>query len=120
MGESKSLELVKRYLGEEVELEIDRPLGSKHPEYGFRYEANYGFVPNTKAPDGEEIDGYFLGTSGPVKKAKGKCVAIVHRSNNDDDKLIVVSPESENITDEEILKAVRFQEEWFEHEIIRE
>jgi inorganic pyrophosphatase len=50
---SKSLLMAKEYLGKEVQLSIDRPLGTKHPKHGFVYEVNYGFVPNTKAPDGE-------------------------------------------------------------------
>jgi inorganic pyrophosphatase len=49
-------------------------------------------VPDTKAPDGEEIDAYFLGIDKPVKKAQGKCIAIIHRLNDDDDKLVVVPP----------------------------
>ena len=43
-----------RYIGEIVTLEIDRPLGSVHPQYDdLRYDVNYGFVPDTVAPDGE-------------------------------------------------------------------
>ena len=120
MKETKSLQFAKEYLGKEIGLEIDRPLGSKHPKHGFIYEVNYGFVPNTKAPDGEEIDAYYLGVDKPVKVAKGKCIAIVHRLNDDDDKLVVVSPEAEKITDKEISKAIRFQEQWFKHVILRE
>jgi len=120
MKETKSLQLAREYLGKEVALEIDRPLGSKHPKHNFTYEANYGFVPKTKAPDGEEIDAYFIGVNKPVRAAKGKCIAIVHRPKDDDDKLVVVSPEAEGIGNKEILRAVHFQERWFEHEILRE
>jgi len=119
MKKSKSFSITKKYLGEEVELVIDRPLGSKHPRYGFTYESNYGFVPNTQAPDGEEIDAYFLGVNKSLNRAEGKCIAIIHRLKDDDDKLVVVSPRAERITDEEIEKAVNFQEQWFEHKIVR-
>jgi len=118
--DSKSLGLARKYLGKEVEIEIDRPLGSRHPKHGFIYEVNYGFIPKTKSPDGEEIDAYYLGVNEPVNKARGKCVAIVHRLKDDDDKLVIVPQETESITDEEILEAVHFQEQWFEHEILRE
>ena len=29
------------YLGQKVNVIIDRPLGSKHPKHGFLYEVNY-------------------------------------------------------------------------------
>ena len=115
-----SLELAKSFLGKEIVVKIDRPLGSKHPKHDFVYQVNYGFIPNVKAPDGEELDAYYLGTDKPVNEATGKCVAIIHRLNDDDSKLVVISPDKENISDEEIEKSVKFQEQWFEHQIIRE
>ena len=108
----------KDYLGKEVEVVIDRPLGSKHPKHGFIYEVNYGYVPGTKSPDGEELDVYYLGIDKPIKKAKGVCVAIIHRTNDNDDKLIV-APKGSKLSDEEIQKLTKFQEKWFKHIIIR-
>lgn len=105
-------------MGKEVELVIDRPLGTKHPKHGFVYEVNYGYLPNTKAPDNDDLDAYFLGADKSVKKAKGVCKAIVHRLSDDDDKLVVM-PMMIDLTDAEIKKAVHFQEQWFEHEILR-
>jgi len=109
-----------KYLGATVNIKIDRPIGSKHPKYGFVYEVNYGFVPNTQAPDGEEIDAYVLGVDKPLKESTGKCIAIIHRTNDDDDKLVVVPKNLIGMSDKEILKAVDFQEKWFKHIIIRE
>jgi inorganic pyrophosphatase len=106
------------YLGQKVNVIIDRPLGSKHPKHGFIYEVNYGYIPNTKSPDSEELDAYYLGINGSLKKAKGICIAIIHRTNDNDDKLVVV-PEGVIVSDEEIEKLVEFQEKWFKHEIIR-
>ncbi|MFI6363303.1 inorganic diphosphatase [Nocardia sp. NPDC050630] len=63
------------------------------PSCGFRYIVNYGFVPGTLAPDGEELDAYFLGPTEPITAAAGACIAIIHRLYDDDDKLIVVPPE---------------------------
>lgn len=115
---SKTFKMCKSYLGKEVEIIIDRPLGSKHPKHSFLYKANYGYVPKTKAPDGGELDAYYLGVKKPLKKAKGECIAIIHRLNDDDDKLVIV-PQKKKLDDGEIKKAVHFQEQWFEYEIIR-
>ena len=60
----------KDFLGKDVEVIMDRPLGSRHPKHGFVYEANYGYIPNTKSPDSEELDAYYLGVSKPLKKTK--------------------------------------------------
>ncbi|AKB29448.1 Inorganic pyrophosphatase [Methanosarcina siciliae T4/M] len=100
----------KEYLNKIVHIEMDRPLGSFHPRYGFRYEINYGFVPNTVSGDGEEIDAYVMGVNEPLEEFDGKCVAIICRSEEDDDKLVVIPEELGDISDEEIIKATYFQE----------
>ncbi len=108
-----------KFIGKEVEIQIDRPLHSKHPKHNFIYEVNYGFVPNTKAPDGEEIDAYLLNVHESMKTYKGKCIAVIHRINDADDKLIVIPMSTNDISDEEILKYTHFQEQFFTSEIIR-
>lgn len=118
MESDLSYNLAKGFLGQEVEVIIDRPLGSKHPKYDLIYEANYGFIPNTMAPDGEELDAYYLGIDRPIAKAKGICIAIIHRLDNDDDKLVVVPSEME-LNDQEIKSLTDFQEKYFQSEIIR-
>ena len=107
---------LEEYLNKTVNVKIDRPLGSKHPQYGFIYPVNYGFIPNTISGDGEELDCYILGVSEPLKEFTGKCIAIVHRINDDDDKLIVV-PENMSFDIEEIEEQIQFQEQFFENEI---
>lgn len=37
----------KNYLSQILTATIDRPLGSKHPKWGFVYEVNYGYIPDT-------------------------------------------------------------------------
>lgn len=44
------------YLGQKVNVIIDRPLWSKHPKHGFVYEVNYGYIPNTISPDGKLLN----------------------------------------------------------------
>lgn len=107
------------FLGKTVAVKIDRPIGSKHPKHDFVYEVNYGFVPDTKAPDGEEIDAYLLSVDEPVEKFTGKCIAIIHRKDDNDDKLVIVPESVKDIKDDEILKAVNFQEKWFKSIVIR-
>lgn len=116
---SESFEIAKKFLGKEVEVTIDRPIGSKHPKHGNIYEVNYGYIEGVKAPDGEDIDAYFLGEKEPIQKKKGICVAIIHRKDDDDDKLVVI-PVGATISDEEIAQSVAFQERWFDTEIIRD
>lgn len=108
----------KEYLGKILNIEIDREFGSKHPKHGFIYPVNYGYIPNTISGDGEELDCYLLGVFEPVKTFKGKCIAIVHRTNDDDDKLIIV-PENKEYSNDAINALVEFQEQYFEHIIIR-
>ena len=117
--ESKSLTLAKALLGKKVLVVMDRPLGSKHPKHGFVYEANYGYIGGIKAPDGEELDAYYLGVDKPLDKAKGIVIAIIHRLKDDDDKLVVVPEDKTDLTDKEIEKSVHFQKQWFKSEIIR-
>jgi inorganic pyrophosphatase len=108
-----------QFLGHIVEVKMDRPMNSKHPRYDFVYDVNYGFIPDTKAPDGEELDAYVLGIDKPLKNFRGKCIAIIHRLDDDDDKLVVVPDNFEDITDEEIINLVFFQEQWFKSVIVR-
>lgn len=106
------------FLGKEVKVEIDRQLGTKHPKWDFIYESNYGFIPGTKAPDGEEIDAYLLGVDKSVAKGSGRVVAILHRTNDNDDKLIV-SVDGKDIDDKIIRAKTDFQEKFFKSVIIR-
>ncbi|MBR6689899.1 MAG: inorganic diphosphatase [Bacilli bacterium] len=115
----KEITNAKDFLGKEVEVIMDRKLGTLHPKHGFIYMLNYGYIPNTISPDGEELDAYVLGCYEPVDSFKGKVIAYIHRINDDDDKL-VVAPINKNYTDEQIIALTEFQERFFESQIIRE
>ena len=106
------------FLGKKVKVIMDRPMGSKHPKWNFIYPINYGYVPNTISGDGEELDAYIVGIFEPVKEYEGKCIAAIHRLD-DDDKL-VIAPEEKIYTKQQIEALVEFQERFFEHEIIEE
>lgn len=108
---------LNEYLERIVEVKIDRPIGSKHEKYELIYPVNYGFIENTISGDDEEIDCYILGVFEPIKSFRGKCIAIVNRLNDYEDKLIIV-PENRNFTSKEIEALIEFQERFFEHKII--
>lgn len=108
----------RKYLNKIVNVKIDRPLGSKHPKYNFIYPINYGYVPNTISGDGEELDCYILGVSEALENFEGRCIAIVHRTNDNDDKLIIV-PDGKKYSDNEIECLIEFQEKFFEHILIK-
>ena len=100
------------YIGKTVTVTMDRPLGTRHPRHGFEYLANYGYIPGTQSGDGEELDAYVLGVAGPLATFTGACIAVIHRLDDDDDKLVVV-PHGVTLTDDEICAATHFQEQFF-------
>ena len=106
------------YLDKTIQIKIDRPFGSKHPKHGFIYPVNYGYVPNTVSGDGEELDAYLLGVFEPVEEYEGKCIAIIHRTNDNDDKLVVV-PTGKDYSDDAINALTEFQEQYFDHIVLR-
>lgn len=109
---------IKEFLNKEVNVCIDRKIGSRHPKWNFIYPLNYGYVPNTLNTDGEEIDCYVLGVFEPIDKFHGKCIAIIHRLNDDDDKLIIV-PNEKKYSNDAIIALTEFQEQYFNIEIVR-
>lgn len=109
---------MEEYLGKILNVKIDRPFGTKHPKHGFIYPLNYGYIPNTISGDHEELDAYILGVFEPLEEYNGECIAILHRTNDDDDKLIIV-PKGKNYSNDAINALTEFQERFFEHIIIR-
>lgn len=107
----------EEYLGKTVNVKIDRPLGSKHPKHSFIYLTNYGYIPNTISGDGEELDAYVLGEFEPLETFTGKVIAVIRRTNDNDDKLIVVK--DKEYSDEQIRALTEFQERFFDSIIIR-
>ena len=71
------------------------------------------------APDGEDLDAYILGVSEPLERFEGTCIAVIHRLDDADDKLVVVPPGVE-MSDEQIRDLTNFQEQFFSSTIFRE
>ena len=117
MSEKDYKSLALSYLGKEVEIKIDRPLGSAHPKHkNIVYPINYGYIEGVFGGDGEELDVYLLGVDIPVTEYKATVIAVIHRLNDNEDKL-VAAPRGMTFTKEQILKSVYFQEQYFESEI---
>lgn len=106
------------FIGKIVDIEIDRPMGSRHPEHDLIYPVNYGLVPGVLGLDGEELDAYLLGVDRPVKHFTGRCIAVIRRSDDADDKLVVV-PDGEHFSNEQIRGLTEFQERYFKSSISR-
>ena len=107
-------------IGEIVTVTVDRPLGSAHPDYPeMIYPLNYGYIEGIMAPDGEEQDAYILGIQEPVQQFTGRIIAIVRRADDVEEKW-VVCPGNQTYTKQEIAELIRFQEQYFQSEIITE
>ena len=105
---------VRSYLGQWIQVEIDRPVGYVHckGEKTLTYPINYGYLPGILGGDGEELDVYVLGTDQPLERAEGRVVGIVHRADDVEDKL-VLSMDGTLYQAEEMERAVAFQEQYY-------
>ena len=107
--------MVWSYLGKNVEIGIDRPIGYAHKK-DIVYPINYGYIPGVLGGDQEELDVYLLGVDEPVTSYRARIIAIVHRENDVEDKLVAL-PEHMALTQAEITEAVHFQEKYYDSHI---
>ena len=103
------------FLGERVSVTVNRPIGTQYS--GIVYSKNYGYIDGVLGKDGDYLDAYLLGVNKPLASFEGKCVAIIKRTNDLDDKLIVVPPETLMDADT-INNETHFVEQFFESELI--
>lgn len=68
--------------------------------------------------DGEAQDAYIIGVDEPLREFDGIVIAIIHRLNDAEDKW-VVAPRNYKASDDEIIDKTKFQEQYFETELIR-
>lgn len=110
--------MLEAYLLKQVHVQIDRPLGSHHPEHpALIYPVNYGFLPGTVSGDGEEIDAYVLGEFAPLTEFDGVVIAVIRRKNDTEEKL-VMADRAERYDRQQIAALVEFQERFFESEVV--
>lgn len=104
-------------LGATVTVTVERPMGSCHPEHPtLFYPINYGYIEGLMGGDGEALDAYILGVDTPLTRFRGRVIAVIHRRDDVEDKL-VVAPEGASYTREEIIAATHFQEQYFKIEV---
>jgi len=59
-----------------------------------------------------------LGVFEPLEHFEGRCIAVIHRLDDDDDKLVLV-PDGGQYTDDQVLALTEFQEHFFKVVVIR-
>lgn len=107
--------MVWSYLGKRIDAEVDRPIGYLHRKGGKQllYPVNYGFIPGVLGGDGEELDVYFLGADQPLETFSGKVIAIVHRADDEEDKLVACE-DGKAYSALEICRSIYFQEKYYD------
>ena len=105
--------MLNELLGETVTVTVDRPLGSRHPRFPeLIYMVNYGYIEGMLGGDGEWQDAYILGVDRPISEFTGRVIAIIHRTDDVEDKL-VVAPDGMTFTREQVIEQTYFQERYF-------
>ena len=79
-------------LGKKVDIVIDRPIGSMHPEHGTIYPVNYGYTKAYIGGDGAYQDVYLLGVDEPIMEYTAVVIAVIVRKNDVETKW-VAAPE---------------------------
>lgn len=111
-------ELNNRFLGRMTNIKIDRKIGSIHPKHvEIKYPINYGYIEGVIGGDGEELDVYLLGVDKPVSEYRGRIIAVICRTDDDEDKL-VAAPDGMHFSEEEIRSMTLFQEQFHTSRII--
>lgn len=108
-------QIIREYLGKNVHVIVDRPIGYRHGD--LLYPINYGYIPGAFADDGEEQDTYILGVVEPIAAFDGQVVGAIRRLDDVEDKL-VVAPAGKIYHQGQIAEAVDFQEQYFETRIV--
>ncbi len=110
--------LIRTYMSKTVDIVIDRPIGFVHHTKGvtLHYTVNYGFLPGVMGGDGEEQDVYVLGVDEPLERFNGRIIAVIRRSDDNEDKF-VAAPEGMEFHQGQIAEAVYFVEKYFESKV---
>jgi len=107
--------LIKKWIGKEVMVKIDRPIGFVD-KFGGTYQLNYGFIEKIYALDGEELDAYVIGPNEAVDTFKGKVIGVIYRDDDIEEKLVVASY---NCSSDFIMEKVNFIEKHFKSTLVR-
>lgn len=108
----KPLPGYKGIIGMEVDVTMDRPIGTEHPKHpNVFYPINYGFIFGMLGGDDEEQDVYILGEDKPLDFWSGVIIGVIHRTDDVEDKWIA-APKGVSYSLDEMKAAVAFQEQF--------
>ena len=109
--------LQKEMLGKTVTVVIDRPYGSLHPHIGdLECPYNFGYTEDS-LQSGDFQDCYVIGPKQPLERFTGVCSGIVYRQETGSSRWIV-TPLSEVISHEEIIRLIGEEEQYYSTRII--
>lgn len=109
--------LGRHWLGKQVNVIVDHPLGSGHPFIpDEEYQLNAGYIPNASDADGEMLEAYVIGVDEPLESFKGYVVAMLYRKNGSAH--AIVGPAGLHVTKKEIINSVAFQEQYYETRLL--
>ena len=107
---------MEELLGTEVQVVVDRPLGSKSPNHGTFYPLNFGYLPKYFIKE-KPIKAYVIGEYEPLESFTGYVVAIVERLNKPGCK-VVVAKQKDKYTKDQIAALIEFRERYHQSKII--
>ncbi|TVP94302.1 MAG: inorganic pyrophosphatase [Acholeplasmatales bacterium] len=105
-------------LGKEVDVVVDRPLGSKSPNHGTVYPLNFGFLPKYFTRE-KPIKAYVIGEFEPLESFTGYVVALVERLNKPGCK-VVVAKDKDKYTKAQIEALIEFREQYHQSTVVTE
>ena len=119
MNVNKSLSELLGLIGKNITVQVDRPIGSKHPmNESMTYPINFGQTSDIKSELRKNVDVYVMGVDEPCDNFHGTCIAVVYPPRNKGFRLIV-APEGKRYNFHEMTAAVDFQERFFKSKILR-
>ena len=77
------------------------------------YPINYGYIPGVLGGDDEELDVFLLGVDEPVESYETRIIAVVHREDDVEDKL-VACPLDHDYDAHQICRKIYFQEKFYD------
>jgi inorganic pyrophosphatase len=108
------------WIGQEVDVVIDRPIGHVHPKHeDILYPIPYGYVPGRIAGDNEEQDVYVLDGTADFQEGTVTIIAVVCRTDDVETKWVGVIDPSISYDTDTIRRLIHFQEQFYDSHVYR-
>jgi inorganic pyrophosphatase len=108
-----AVEISTDYLiGKKIDVIVNHPMGSRYLR-GLIYPVNYGIVNESSV----SLEAYILGEFKPIKEFTGRVIAVIHRKDIFENKL-VVARSTQKYSKEAIIGLTEFQERFYDSEVI--